>query len=71
MYGCGGARRSAGAVGAHRQPGGLVDIGELAAVVDEEALRAGELVVELGHDVHAQLLARQVRPGQLETRCWR
>ena len=57
---------SAGAVGAHRKTGRLVDEGQLAAVMDEEALRAGELVLELGHDVNAQLLPGQVRPGKLE-----
>jgi len=49
-----------------KKTGRLVDEGQLAAVMDEEALRAGELVLELGHDVNAQLLPGQVRPGKLE-----
>ena len=57
---------SAGAVGAHRKTGRLVDEGQLTAVVNEEALRAGELVLELGNDMNAQLLTGQVRSGQLE-----
>jgi hypothetical protein len=39
----------------------------LAAVQDEEASRAPELVGKHRHHRHGQHLAQQVRPGQLQT----
>jgi hypothetical protein len=40
--------------------------GKAAAVVDQEAGRACELVNPLRDDDHGQFLAGQIRPGQLE-----
>jgi len=42
---------SACTIGAHRQVGGIINISQLAAVVYQEALRAGELILELGNYV--------------------
>src|SRR6187200_1784752 len=41
-------------------------LGQLAAVVHEEAARAGELVCLAREDPHRELLVGQVSPGQLE-----
>jgi len=38
-----------------------------AAVLDQKARRAGELVGLLGHDRHGQVLAGQIGTGQLHT----
>ena len=55
---------SRGALGADRAV--LAVAGQLAAVVDEEAARAGELVGLARHDPHGHLLAGEVGARQLE-----
>src|SRR5262245_16488968 len=66
-------RAAAGRVGPGRGVSGsavaadqLLLVGELAAVVDQEAAHAGELVLLAGHHLDRQLLVREVSAGQLE-----
>ncbi len=54
-----------GAVDADRA--GVGPAREAAAVLDQKARRAGELVGLLGHDRHGQVLAGQIGTGQLHT----
>src|SRR5665811_1928027 len=57
-------RDRGGALRAHRLP--VLDVGELAAVMHEEAARAGELIRLSRKYPHRELFAREVGTGQLE-----